>query len=107
MQFLISVLDTRSSSATEGEMEDIHAFNRTLDAGGHRVFAAGLADPSLSTVVDGRGDELVLTDGPFAETKEFAAGLWIFEAVDLDEALQLAAEGSKACNRRLEVRAMI
>ena len=107
MQFLISVLDTASSSATDDEMEAIHAFNRRLDAGGHRVFAAGLAHPTLSKVVDGRGDELVLTDGPFAETKEFAAGLWIFEVSDLDEALRLAAEGSKACNRRLEVRAML
>jgi len=107
MQFLISVLDTASSSATDDEMQAIHAFNRTLDAGGHRVFAAGLADPSQSKVVDGRGDELVLTDGPFVETKEFAAGLWIFEAADLAEALQLAAEGSRACNRRLEVRAML
>lgn len=107
MQFLISVLDSAANSATDGEMEAIHAFNRTLDAGGHRVFAAGLAHPSEAKVVDGRADGLQLTDGPFAETKEFAAGLWIFEAADLDEALQLAAEGSKACNRRLEVRAML
>lgn len=107
MQFLISVLDSASNSATDGEMEAIHAFNRTLAAGGHRVFAAGLAHPSEAKVVDGRTDELQLTDGPFAETKEFAAGLWIFEAADLDEALRLAAEGSRACNRRLEVRAML
>ena len=107
MQFLISVLDTRSNSGTDDEMEAIHAFNRKLDAGGHRVFAAGLADPSESKVVDARAEELTLTDGPFVETKEFAAGFWIFEAADLDEALGLAAEGSKACNRRLEVRALL
>lgn len=107
MQFLISVLDTASASATADEMEAIHAFNRKLTAGGHRVLAAGLADPSESTVVDNRDDAGLFTDGPFAETKEFAAGLWIFEAADRDEALALAAEGSKACNRRLEVRALI
>ena len=107
MQFLISVLDDRSNSATDDEMEAIHAFNRTLEAGGHRVFAAGLSDPSTAHVVDGRYEQLVVTDGPFVETKEFAAGFWIWEAADQDEALELAAAGSKACNRRLEVRALL
>ena len=107
MQFLISVLDTASSTATDDEMEAIHAFNRRLEAGGHLVFAAGLADPAEARVVDNRGDAGLLTDGPFVETKEFTAGLWIFAAADLDQALALAAEGSRACNRRLEVRAMI
>lgn len=107
MQFLISVLDTASNSATPDEMEAIHAFNRRLDAGGHRVLAVGLADPSEARVVDNRNDAGLRTDGPFAETKEFAAGLWIFEAADLEQALALASEGSKACNRRLEVRALV
>lgn len=71
------------------------------------MFAAGLADPSASTVIDGRGDEPVYTDGPFVETKEWAAGLWIIEAADLDVALKLMTAGSKACNRRLEVRPML
>ncbi|HUL78013.1 MAG TPA: YciI family protein, partial [Vicinamibacteria bacterium] len=44
------------------------------------------------------------TDGPFVETKEWLSGFWIIEARDLDEALELAAAGSKACNRRVEVR---
>jgi hypothetical protein len=107
MQFLISVVDDRANSATESEYAAIHAFNRKLDAGGHRVLAVGLAAPSEAKVVDGRGVAPVITDGPFAETKEFAAGLWIFEAADLDQALDLAVEGSRACNRRLEVRAML
>lgn len=107
MQFMISVLDSASNSATPDEMEAIHAFNRALEAGGHRVFAAGLADPAEAKVVDGRADDAIVTDGPFAESKEFAAGFWIFEAADLDEALALATEGSRACNRRLEVRALL
>ena len=45
-----------------------------------------------------------VTDGPFVETKEHVAGFWIVEAADLDVALQLAAAGSKACNRKVEVR---
>lgn len=107
MQFLISVLDDSANSATDDEMQAIHAFNRELEAGGHRVIAVGLAAPSESTVVDGRGADALFSDGPFVETKEFVAGLWIFEAVDREQALALAAAGSKACNRRLEVRGIL
>jgi len=46
----------------------------------------------------------VFTDGPFVESKEFLNGFWIIEAPDLDVALKLATEGSKACNRKVEVR---
>ena len=107
MQYLINVIDDRSESGTVEEAVAIDAFNEKLVAGGHWVFAAGLADPSASTVIDGRGDEPVYTDGPFVEAKEWAAGLWIIEAADLDVALKLMTAGSKACNRRLEVRAML
>jgi len=107
MQYLVNVIDSRSESGTAEEMVAIDAFNDRLRAGGHWVFAAGLADPSVATVIDGRGDEPILTDGPFVETKEWAAGFWIIEAADLDVALALMTEGSKACNRRLEVRPLL
>jgi hypothetical protein len=68
------------------------------------VFAAGLAAPTSATVIDGRGSEPIFTDGPFVETKEWVSGFWVLEAPDLDVALRLAAAGSKACNRRVEVR---
>jgi hypothetical protein len=107
MQYLVNVIDSRSNSGTEEEAVAIDAFNDKLRAGGHWVFAAGLADPTVSTVNDGRVGEPILTDGPFVETKEWAAGLWIIEAPDLDVALALMAEGSRACNRRLEVRPLL
>ncbi|MGO4593811.1 YciI family protein [Leifsonia sp. 2TAF2] len=107
MQYLVNVIDSRSSSGTEEEAVAIDAFNDKLRAGGHWVFAGGLADPTVSTVIDGRGDEPVFTDGPFLESKEWAAGFWIIEAPDLDVALKLMGEGSKACNRRLEVRPLL
>lgn len=107
MQYLINVIDDRSESGTVEEAVAIDAFNEKLVAGGHWVFAAGLADPSASTVIDGRADEPVYSDGPFVEAKEWAAGLWIIEAADLDVALKLMTAGSKACNRRLEVRPML
>ena len=107
MQFLVNVIDSRSNTGTAEEGVAIDAFNDKLRAGGHWVFAAGLADPAVSTVIDGRGDETFFTDGPFVESKEWAAGLWIIEAPDLDVALKLMAEGSKACNRRLEIRPVL
>ena len=48
--------------------------------------------------------EALFSDGPFLESKEFLIGFWIIEAPDLDVALELATGGSKACNRRVEVR---
>ena len=78
--------------------------NDRLQAEGHWVFAGGLASPSSATVIDNRGGEAMVTDGPFLESKEYLAGFWIIEAPDLDVALKLAAEGSKACNRKVEVR---
>src|SRR5690349_4840456 len=104
MQYVLNVIDDRSESATPEEQEAISAFNGRMKEQGSWVFAAGLADPASSTVVDGRGETPVLTDGPFVETKEYVAGVWIIEAADLDEALALAVEGSRHCNRRLEVR---
>ncbi|MGN6502777.1 MAG: YciI family protein [Pseudolysinimonas sp.] len=107
MQFLVNVIDNRTNSGTAEEAVAIDAFNDELRAGGHWVFAGGLADPSVSTVIDNRGEQPVITDGPFAETKEWAAGFWVIEAPDLDVALRLMTAGSKACNRRLEVRPLL
>jgi hypothetical protein len=104
MQYLVSVIDDRTGSATPDEMAAIDVFNDRLQADGHWVFAGGLASPSTATVIDNRGGEALFTDGPFVESKEYLAGFWVIEAPDLDVMLKLAAEGSKACNRRVEVR---
>ena len=104
MQYLVSVIDDKTNSGTPEEQAAIDVFNDRLMAEGHWVFAGGLAAPSSATVIDNRGEEAMFTDGPFLESKEYLAGFWIIEAPDLDVALTLAAEGSKACNRKIEVR---
>jgi hypothetical protein len=104
MQYLFSVIHDNPDLATPAEMAAITAFNDGLKAEGYWVFAGGLASPNTATVIDNRGEEAVFTDGPFVESKEYLAGFWIIEAPDLDVALKLAAEGSKACNRKVEVR---
>ena len=114
MQYLISVIDNAADLAIQDEMaaagnpspesRTLDAFNDRLVAEGHWVFAGGLAAPGTATMIDNRGGEALFTDGPLVESKEYLGGLWIIEAADLDVALKLAAEGSKACNRKVEVR---
>jgi hypothetical protein len=104
MQYLVSVIYDSADLATPEEMAAIDVFNDRLLAEGHWVFAGGLAGPDSSTVIDNRGGEALFTDGPFVESKEYLVGFWVMQAPDLDVALKLAAEGSKACNRKVEVR---
>jgi hypothetical protein len=107
MQYLVSVIAATADSpalATPEEDAAIDVFNERLQAEGHWVFAGGLGAPSTATVIDNRGGEPMFTDGPFIESKEYLAGFWVMEAADLDVAIKLAADGSKACNRKIEVR---
>ena len=104
MQYLVSVIFDKTGSATPTEMAAINAFNDRLEAEGHWVFAGGLNSPSTATVIDNRDGAAMFTDGPFVESKEHIGGFWVIEAPDLEVALKLAAEGSKACNRKVEVR---
>lgn len=90
--------EREASYAATGE------FNDRLRERGVFVFAGGLHDASTATVVDGRGASVVTVDGPFSEAKEQLGGFWVVQAPDLDAALALAAEGSRACGARVEVR---
>ncbi|HLY14955.1 MAG TPA: YciI family protein [Candidatus Limnocylindrales bacterium] len=116
-QYLLSVIDDLSNHEDPANVyghpsaEAAHAswaatgrFNDKLVADGYFVFANGLGVPANATVVDGRAETPIFTDGPYVETKEFTAGFWVIEAPDLDVALKLAAEGSRACGRKVEVR---
>jgi hypothetical protein len=104
MQYLVSVIHDSTDLATPDEMAAIDEFNDRLRDEGYWVFAGGLGSPDPATVIDNRSGEAVFTDGPFVESKEYVAGFWVIEAPDLDVALKLAAEGSKSCNRKVEVR---
>jgi hypothetical protein len=113
MQYLLTVIEefvpggvreNRTGSTTMDQAKAIDAFNERLRADGHWVYANGLDSPNTATVVDNRGEEMVVTDGPFLESKEHIGGFWIIEAPDLDVALELAADGSRACAAKVEVR---
>jgi hypothetical protein len=104
MRYLISVIDDTTGSATRAEMAAIDAFNARLAAEGRWVLAGGLEPPRAATVIDNRGGKPAFAGGPFRESKEYVSGFWIIEAPDHDTALALAAEGSRSCNRRVELR---
>ncbi|HKD79347.1 MAG TPA: YciI family protein [Candidatus Angelobacter sp.] len=104
-QFLISGYlpdDFDPSTVTEAMAEEIHALNREMIAAGVRKFAGGLG-PAQTLRVKPNG-ELLVTDGPYLETKEHVGGLWILECADIDEALAWARKGAKACSGPIEVR---
>ena len=104
MHYLITVIDDTTNSASGDEMASIDEFNERLRTSGRWVFAGGLASPETATVIDNRAGTPVVTDGPFIESKEYLSGFWIIDASDLDVALELAGDGSKACNRKVELR---
>ena len=98
MQYLISVIDdgqadlaNATASATEAEQAAIDVFNDKLQAQGKWLFAGGLGGPDSATTIDNRGAETIITDGPFVETKEALGGYFLFEADDLDAAIEMAA----------------
>jgi hypothetical protein len=106
MQYLLSVIHIQDAPAVadQGEGATVDAFNAHLQSEGYWVFAGGLGGPETATVIDSRGSDVIVTDGPFVESKEYLGGFWIVEAPDLDVALKLATAGSKACNQKVEVR---
>ena len=78
--------------------------DRMTDAGVF-VFKSGLRGGAESaTVVSQSGDDFVITDGPYTETKELLAGFWIIDVADLDEALKWAKLAAAAELRPIEVR---
>lgn len=85
-------------------VKQVDEVNAEMQAKGAWVFAGGLHDPSTATVVRDQNGETVMTDGPFAETKEMLGGFWVIEAPDLDAALAWAAKAAAACEGPVEVR---
>lgn len=104
MKFMISVIDDETNSSSANEMAEIDAFNARLQSAGQLIMAEGLASPRASVVVDNRGGAGLVTPGPLHDTEQYVSGFWIIEATDRDAALALAADGSHACNRVVELR---
>jgi hypothetical protein len=83
---------------------DIEAWVDENDAAGRRLRGAALAPPSSATTVRVRNGESLITDGPFAETREVIVGFDLLECADLDEAIAVARAHPMARGGRLELR---
>jgi hypothetical protein len=110
-QYLVAIYhpdDYDPSVETEAIAEEIHALNREMIAAGVRKFACGISPAANAKTVRKQSDGKVLvTDGPYTETKEHMGGFWILECADIDEALAWAKKGSIACDVAGEVRELL
>ena len=110
-QYLVSVYhsdDYDPSVETEAMIEEIHALNRELIAAGVRKFACGISPAAnAKTLRRQPGGKVLVTDGPYTETKEHMGGFWILECADLEEALAWARKGAISCDAAGEVRELL
>jgi hypothetical protein len=111
-QYMLSVHhDGLDDAAFQRSDEDMQATFKAVDEVNAEmlstdtlVFGGGLEMPTSATTVRAHDGEILITDGPFAETKEFLGGFWVIEAGDLDAALAWAEKASAACRGPVEVR---
>ena len=112
-QYLLSVhgpMDDNPYGGYASEEEMQASFDATgkvndeMQKTGVWVFAGGLHPISSTTTVDSKDGKVTMTDGPYAETKEYLGGFWIIDVPDLDSALKWAAKASEACIGAVEVR---
>ncbi len=108
MKYLVAIHhrdDYDSSVEDEAMHRDIDVLNDEMVAAGIRIFVGGLhranAAKSLRAKPDGK---VIVTDGPYLETKEHVGGFWVLEAADMDEALAWGRKAAAACRAPVEVR---
>jgi len=113
MQYMLLIYqnDEEYEKLTDTERASIPAqygqFYRSVREGGHLKGGNELKPTSTATTVRIRNDKRAVTDGPFAETKEYLIGYFVIEAKDLDEAISLAARIPSARCGAIEVRPIV
>jgi hypothetical protein len=109
--YLLSVItpqgDPPPPEVLEPIMRNVDALNVELKAAGAWVFAGGLNAPSTATMVRLQDGEVLVTDGPFAEGKEYVGGFSIIKAPDLDAALEWGRKLTRATTLPIEVRPFV
>jgi hypothetical protein len=107
-QYLVAIHrpdDYDPSVETEAMSRDIDALNDEMVAAGVRIFVGGLSAASSARSLRAQPDgKVLITDGPYLETKEHVGGFWVLKAADLDEALAWGRKAAVACRAPVEVR---
>ena len=108
MRFLINVIESIERPAhSRQEIDAIDAFNNEMVAAGERVLAVGIASPENSIQIDNRDGQAKYIKESLTDSSEYVSGIWIIDVPTREIALELAARGSKACNRRVELRPLL
>jgi hypothetical protein len=107
-QYLLSIYqpegDPPPPELLEGVMQELDALNQEMKAAGAWVFAGGLHAPDTATVLRFQDGDVLMTDGPFAEGKEYLGGFTIIRAPDLDAALEWGRKLARVVTLPIEVR---
>ena len=103
-KFIIFVIADSTELAGKDEMKNIDGFNEKLQQNNQWIYAAGICDHPKATLIDNRNDAGKIRSGSLFDSKEHYSGFWIIQCDDQEIALKLAAAGSKACNRKVELR---
>lgn len=111
-QYLLSVITPTDGQTPPPEvlgpiMERVGAVEQAMKQAGAWVFSGGLNSPSTATVVRVRDGETLMTDGPFAEGKEYVGGFSIIRSPDLDAALDWGRRLTEAIGLPIEVRPFV
>ena len=110
-QYLVAIYHPDNydlSVETEAMSRDIDALNEEMVTAGVRIFVGGLTPASSARSLRAQPDGKVLvTDGPYTETKEHIGGFWVLEAADLDEAIAWGQKAVVACRASVEVRPIL
>ena len=108
-QYLVAIHlpdDFDPSSVDKAMVRDMDALNEEMEAKGVTIFAGGLHPASDAKSMRAQpGGKMLITYGPYLETKEHVGGITILEAADMDEALAWARKAVVACRAPVEVRA--
>jgi len=110
-QYLLSVYqppgEPPAPEVLAGIMAAVEEVRAEMATAGAWVFSGGLNSPSTATVVQLRDGELLTTDGPFLEAKEYLGGFTIIKAADLDEAMVWGSKVARATTLPIEVRPFV
>ena len=108
-QYLVAIYRAANYDPAVSEDEamgrEIGALNEEMKAAGVRVFVGGLQPQSSARSLRLQtAGKVLITDGPYVETKEHIGGFWVLKATDLDEALAWGRKAAVACRASVEVR---